>query len=369
MMQGKLQRLKGRFWAAFVLSFFVASCVVATPDRTPHWAKRPAGIYLVDVAPSPDGKTIAFEYTDESLPLNGVGLRNHLGIGLLDWQTGKLTRIANPAGKQLNSPSFSYDGKRLLVGVGPANGLASLQIGEVDLTTMRLTLIGAKGPMGRMNPVYQPGTGNILFNKGRPGGDNSIVLLDPKTQAERIILEERNSFFIINRFFFIQQNEILLQAAGPWNKHLEDELARYMISAGAPITYRLVFGGMPEFYSLEAERRARLNSGGAFGNLSASANGRVMTYISAIPEKMVDEKGMILRELFKMEAGQISQLTHYGRSLIMASIAYGGSVVALVGDLASYQNHDLFIYKMDTGELVATGLLERIKKDSAFALE
>jgi hypothetical protein len=345
--------------------------VVATPDRTPHWAKRPAGIYLVDVAPSPDGKTIAFEYTDESLPLNGVGLRNHLGIGLLDWQTGKLTRIANPAGKQLSSPSFSYDGKRLLVGVGPANGLASLQIGEVNLTTMHLTLIGAKGPMGRMTPVYQPGTGNILFIKGAPGLDNEIVLLDRKTQAEKVILEDKNSFTYISTPWFIQQNEILFQAGGASYGviHLGEELGRSKISRVAKVTYRLVFGGMPEFYSLEVERRAPPVNSGAFGSLSVSANGRILAFTSAIPERMMDEKGIILRELFKMEAGQITQLTNYGRSIMLSGISYNGSVVALVGDLATVRQDDLFIYKMDTGELVATGLLERIKKDSAFALE
>lgn len=336
----------------------------AQSEDLPSWIKnRPPGINFSDVVPSPDGKIIAFEYADNSLG------RNYLGVGLFEWKIGKLTRIPNPDNRQLSSPSFSHDGKRLLVGVGAINGFYPFQISTVDLNTLKTTPLTPEGD-GKLFPVFQPGTDNILYVRGTPGSLNGLNLFNPMTKTDRALVDDKNGFFFIMRPAFIGQNDIIFQARGPRNTMLREQAAELAHSASYAITYTLHIGGDVQVFSPEAERQSSENflNDGAFSHVSASNAGKTLAYTAGKQASSPDKKNTILHELYASTNGKTSQLTNNGRNISLSHLSYDGLLIAFVSDITEPKNFDLFLYDMRTGETISTGLRERIATDPTFAL-
>jgi dipeptidyl aminopeptidase/acylaminoacyl peptidase len=84
---------------------------------------------------SPDGRRVAFEYGDRRPGRVGEFL------GLFDWESGKLTPIPNPPGKRFEEPSFSSDGKRLVVTEVDSSSTLPYQISTIELSTLKVTEI------------------------------------------------------------------------------------------------------------------------------------------------------------------------------------------------------------------------------------
>ncbi|MFN9003425.1 MAG: hypothetical protein ACK5ZH_05160 [Alphaproteobacteria bacterium] len=359
MMQGKLQRLKGRFWAVFVLSFFVASCVVATPDRTPQWVKnQPSGINFSDIVLSPNGNVIAFEYTDR---FEG---RGPVGVGLYDWKNKKLTRIPNPAGQEIRQPSFSHDGKRLLVAI--VGGPLSTQIAEINLANLHVTPLTST-PSTREYPVYQPGTDNVLYVNIQ-GTLSGLSLIDRSTKKERLIIDPEAGFIMIKRPSFIGKDEILFQGRGPYPIELRHKI-QALVRGPRSVAYSLKFGGDLQILSEDAEREAtKYFNEGAFDSLSASRGGEIITFMRVPPDNQ-EKNGMIVRELNKLEAGVVSQLTHLGGPMMLVAGSYNGEVAAFVVDTDGTGKDELFIYEMGPGNITPTNLLAAIRSDPAFQLK
>jgi|CXWL01.1.fsa_nt_gi Tol biopolymer transport system component len=359
----KLCLLKRFFWKVIFMGIIATSCApAAKTDDLPNWIKhQPAGINFVDFAPSPDGKVIAFEYIDRSLG------RNYLGIGMFNWKTGKLTRIPNPAGQQLSTPSFSEDGKHLLVGISKVNALFPNQIGTVDLTTMKSLALTSSGLI-LAYPVFQPRTGNIIYVQSTHGLMNGLNLFNTTTKKEQVIIDEKNGFSHISRLSFIGANEIIFQARSPSDMELRQKAMEF---SAKPLAYRLKFGGKPQFISLEAERQSMkiIGSEGAYSHISASLTGDFIAYMSAVPSNPTEDQGKILRELFRLENGKTVQLTNHRSTILVSRTSYDGSAIAFAADVTEANKFDLFVYNTQTGETIATNLLDRIKNDSTFNLK
>lgn len=372
MFRGKLNTLRYRFIKAVCGGFLLTACAATTTSsNVPQWLNNssPPGINFVDIAPSSNGKAIAFEYIDRSIT-GQSGVPNRLGVGVLDLQSGKLTRIPEPAGQQLSSPSFSHDNKKLLVSVGDANGLISRQIAEVDLASLQLTMLTAKEFQRQEYPVYQPGSNRVLYAYGSPAGYVGLMLLNPATSEKQVIIEPDRGFHTIGKPSFVGMRDIIFRASGaaPQNPLYSRTLNLELFPS-----YKLRFGEHVKFLSIEAEQQelARKFPGndGAYGQLSASLDGRIMAFISQPSDRLYNERGYVLRELFKNEQGQATRLTHHYQQMSDASISYDGSTVAYVADIDATQKFDLLLYDMRTGRVAATGLLDRIRTDPTFVLK
>ncbi|HEX3486999.1 MAG TPA: hypothetical protein VHT51_18235 [Micropepsaceae bacterium] len=320
-------------------------------------------IEFADFVPSPDGRIIAFEYIDKSLG------RNHLGLGLLEWRTGKITRVPNPQGMQLSEPSFSYDGRRLLVGMGKEGSLFPNQIAVVDVMTTAVTAITPAETGTKGFPIFQPETGKILFVRYQDYLVHLLILLDPTNGTEETILDRYSGFVTeLRRPSFVDREEIVFQARGP----VDPELGRSAISFGhiaAGISYRLQFGQRPQILSPEHEAHVFQRSDqGAFSFLSASRDGEVMVFLARSPDKPTDESGKINQEIFKMEGGQISQMTNLHRFMWYAKLSYDGSIVAFGSDPRRVREVDLSIFDMKTRQVTETGLLANIRTSPDFKL-
>ena len=351
-----------------VFQFLLLCCVVGFTSTAeayvPEWAKHgPQGINFTNIAPSPDGKIIAFEYTDNR---EGTG---PTGVGFVDLRSGKLTRIPNPPGRELRHPSFSYDGKNVLVGIGNPN-IDGNQIAEVNLATLEVTPLTPMGPHGRMHPVYQPGTGNVLYVNG--SGSYGLILLNPKTGTEKVILEKkRNGFIHLQQPFFIGQKEVLFQASGPQNFEMQKkQTLEWRLRVGIGLGYKLKFEKMPELLSLESEleEQKTLFGAAAFDALSASQGGNKIVFIRVRQDTPTDETHKVLSELYTIKGDEIVQLTDIRDAIFYSRISYDGSIVAFVADITEPNTFDLFIYDMKSGEIKPTNLLDKIRNDPAFAL-
>jgi Tol biopolymer transport system component len=321
-------------------------------------------IEFTDFVPSPDGRIIAFEYIDKSLG------RNHLGLGLLEWQTGTLTRIPNPLGKQLSEPSFSYDGKQLVVGQGVAGSLFPVQLAVIDIATLSVSELTPESRFPKSYPVFQPGSGNILYVQYQDYLVRVLILFNPLDQSESVVLDRRNGFVAgLSRPSFVKDDEIVFQGSGPADFNMQKLALDLTHNAAAAIAYRMRFGGPPTFLSAEAERHVYLHSiEGAFANLSASREGRTIIFLGRSPDKPTDESGEINRELFTFENAAIAQVTNLHRYMWYARISYDGSVVVFGSDPNRRRVTDLFVYDMRTKEITATGLLDRLRAGPEFAL-
>ncbi len=349
-----------------VFQFLLLCCVVGFTSTAeayvPEWAKHgPQGINFTNIAPSPDGKIIAFEYTDNK---EGKG---PTGVGFVDLRSSKLTRVPNPPGRELRKPSFSYDGKNVLVGIGNPN-IDSNQIAEVNLATLKVTPLTPEGPKGRVAPVYQPGTGKVLYVNG--SGLYGLILLDPKTGTEKVILNNKeNGFGLIVKPFFIGQTEVLFEAIGPRNFEMQKRHA-LELHLGPFASYQLTFGGMPKLFSEAEEVKIKgtmLNGRGAFGYLSASKGGKEIVFMR-VPSDQPTVDGKIHRELYKIDNDAVMQITDAQSTMMFSCVSYDGSIVTFVANITEPSTFDLFIYDMKSGEIKPTNLLNKIRNDPAFAL-
>lgn len=354
-----------------LVCILTSSCIMFPKDKSdlPNWIKnQPKGINFVDFAPSPDGKIIIFTYIDRSLSKHRW--QYYYGLGLFNTDTGELKRIPNPPQKQLSVPSFSYDGKRLLVGISPVGGFAPTQIGIMNLATAKVIPVISKTGVKLKYPVFQPKTGNILYFYDAHNSEYGLNLFNTKTKTEKVIINEKQGFYYIMRPFFISNDEIIFQASGANESRLREKTKKF---GAIPLTYKLKLGARPQFLSLETELKARydknLPNTIAFSQLSASKTGKLISYIKSVPKIYPSERYKTVHELFKFENGKEIQLTN-NRSIILRSVtSYDGSIVAFVSNVAKDDRFDLCIYETKKGNTIVTNVLDRIRNNPDFSLK
>ena len=330
-------------------------------------------IALIGFVPSPDGSLIAFEYRDGAKYPNGVN-RHLLGIGLLDWRTGKLTRIPNPAGSQLYQPSFSPDGKRLVVAQGVIGGLFPKQLAVIDLSTLDSSTITPVDLSPKLYPVFQAGSDKVLYVRYNGYLVHGLLLLDSTTQIETVILDERHGFVTeLERASFVGADQIVFQGRGPVN-HAQLEATQEIVSGTtARVCYQLRFGDLQAsflFPELEKVHKRRLDPG--FASLSANADGSILSFTAQPIDDPKNDRREYNYEIFKVEKGEVSQLTRLRSYVAYPRMSPDGSIVAFGSDPKRIRDGtglDLFVLDMRTKEITATGLRDRIVGNPEFALQ
>lgn len=328
---------------------------------------------LEDFAISPDGRTVAFQYVDK-------GSKRH-GLGLLEWESGKLTPISSPKGTDIGgNPRFSYDGKRL---VAMMSDSTSGQIVSIDIISQKLTLLARAG-RGWNTPVFQPGTDNVLFVDGgpsvRPGGHYYLKLLNLLDHTEQTVVEEKDGFRAIFHPSFVSQSEIIFQARSPADTKLVQEVVDLVKRPGAnrsaDLVYRLSIGARPEIILKEITSHSARDVDSTvvkfnprITSVSASRDGKAIVFIDLSSLTPHTKGAGYNYELFKLENGKLTQMTQLLSLLHVARISYDGSTVAF-GKIPErrVQDLDLFILNVLTGEVRSTHLLEKLAERPDFNL-
>ncbi|MFN3077129.1 MAG: hypothetical protein ABT940_09665 [Alphaproteobacteria bacterium] len=335
------------------------------------------GFMLSDLRLSPDGRTVVFQYRDTSADKRPdlSWRRNCQGLGILEWETGKLTRIPNPPDKQLRDASFSYDGKRLIAAMGNICSDPS-KIVEVDPVTFQVRVLYENHEkIGVFWPVLQPGTDNILFVPFGWGSTfHHFSLFNPKDGSTKIILDKKDGFVSeVTRPFFISQEEVIFQARGPADRDFRKKVVELTGSTSAElISYRLRFGELPQFLfpKIEALRKNDVlsESENEFSRVVGSQDGKTIIAIGFSATNKYNERKQFNYELFEIRGGVPHQLTNLRSHLAYPVISYDGSTVAFGSDPSRRYAWDLFILNLKTGTITPTGLLKRITGNPDFKL-
>jgi len=329
-------------------------------------AKSDAMLVLEVFAPSPDGRVVAFQYHDLSAG------QNDLGLGFLDLQSGKLTRIPNPPGKQLSEPSFSRDGKRLAAAMGNLHSLAATQITIIDPATLKTVTTVNPNPWEVAYPVFQPGSDNVLFVATNPGVPKQLRLLDLANNDEHSILDPAEGFYTIFQPSFVGPDDVLFQAMSPRDLALKqsavDLLGKDRYDPALRITYRLHFGERPEIFlpELTRSRTGPLLPGIPY--LTASRDGETIAFIGLSIADPYNEHHQYNYEVFALRNGQERQMTNLRSLLAYAHISFDGMTVAFGSDPTRRKIVDLFVLDMRSGKVTATGLLNKLQSNPEFRL-
>lgn len=364
MFRGKIQALKVRFLGLACLCLLAASCAAASAQNESNPQARASEskasrVYFTDIVVSPDGNQIAFEYGNTSA---GRGV---IGLGLYQPKTGKLSRVPAPAGKQFSMPSFSPDGQRLLVVEGSRGAVRGNQIAEIDLRTMQAKEITAPAQSPIFYPVYQPGTGKILYWNDYMRLSHGLFLLDPSVSKQQKVFSENERFGYVRRPFFIGANTLIFQGRGRAGLGGAADVQATGNVSGA-LAYRMDLGGTPQLLSAEAERNKPALNSAAFDGLSVSRDGHVITYVCANAPKYLEDKTP--DELCQSSNGRTTQLTNLGQKIFDTYMAANGAIIAFESYIPALRTYDIYVYDAQTRAATPTNLYQHISSNPAFTL-
>lgn len=337
----------GVLLAAIVgVSLLAGSCGGANLNdalRTAPRSCQSEGYQLGFLAVSPNGRIVAFEFRH---PTKGGGL------GLLDWRTGRSMRLPQPVAQ----PSFSYDGKSLV-------GIIERGIAVVDFATMERAEVINTVQVNNESPhfpVFQPGTGKILYVAGK-NADRYFKLLDPADHSEKVILGPEDGYYTIFRPSFVGPDEIIFEALSPRNKEL-GQVVKALAGPGVAVAYRLRFGGRPEILGRDLQDKTLHPDFHELASLAATPDGKTLVYIGLSATHPYTDRRQYNLEIFRLEDGQPRQMTDLRNFSSFLGLSADGSVVAFGSDPTRSKCVDLAVLDMRAGKVVKTGLLERLAK-------
>lgn len=325
---------------------------------------------LEGIAVSPDGETIAFQF---SVPfVDELGSRVARGLGLYAWRSGALTRIPNPPGMQLGDPSFAPDGRRLvcLSARRGARSWFSVAILELPSLVHRLVVPDLGNFLIRGGVVFQPGTDRILFGMANVVLGQTELVLQPVASGQReIVLHQNESFRYIDSLTFAGPQEILFQGLSTRTPRLVARLAEFGLRHTSQILCRIRIGGQPEiFFPRTAPTGTRAGDPFQATGVAASRDGATTVTVTRSLAQPSGARGRHNSEVFRIEAdGRLTPLTQILGRLGYVGIAYNGEVVGFGNDPERRNRFDLWTLDMRTGAVADTGLMRRVLAHPDFA--
>jgi Tol biopolymer transport system component len=332
----------------------LASCVEFSPSGIPRPRISPGRFGLEALALSPEGRLVAFQWVDRD--------EKRGGLGLLDWHSGKLTRIPNPSAGSLAQPSFSPDGRYL------AASFNRVQLAIIDLPTLKSWPITDANKF-RGAPAFHPTMAKLVYVARPNVGWRHLKLLDFIDGNDEILIEQKLGFLAIFNPTFIGPDEIVFTAYSPQHPELQSALER---TGRAPrtsaATYKLRIGNHPElaYEDIHRQQRAISPRFGDTSNIAWSRNGRRVVFIGHSATHP-NRTGRFNYEIFKLEDGQITQMTSLLSHLARLAISYDGSVAAFGSDPSRNGRWDLAIVDLSTGSLREVPLLTRLSDTPEFS--
>lgn len=204
---------------------------------TIHEGNASDSLMLSNFRLSPSGETVAFQFSEGS----------RIGLGLLDWKSRNLVRVPNPEGKQLSDPSFSDDGHRVVAAMGNFGSLVPSQIVIVELPSMNITKITDDIENGKLSPIFQPGSNNILYVQHRTFGYAHLKIFDDVTKNVTTLLPESDGFRS-GIFYpkFVGSDDLIFEAILPNNPTLKKYVVGLVGADPIHVSYTLKLGKSPE---------------------------------------------------------------------------------------------------------------------------
>lgn len=351
--------------ACIIFAVLITSCISDSASGIPRRDVEGGRLELRDLALSPDGHTVSFQYSDRE--------KRTGGIGLLDWRTG-LLRKNTVRGSRI---TFSPDGK-YLVGSTPAQiGSAVEKIFLVDTATFETKPLADAHPDQGLNGgvqqiAFEPETSRVLYETGYP---HHLILLDPVNHTEQEVLDKKHGFYSISAVSFVDRGEIVFSAMTPEDPRLKaglDSLNVHLI-AGAT-RYRLKFGGDPEFtmpeivqHSLSVQDPWGIKAlGSSVPNVVTSSDGKRTVFIDISSTEPKNPSLQYNYEIFLLEDGKVEQLTNLKSHLQCLAISADGSTVAFGSDPNRIHTHDLMILDVRTRVVTPMLLAQRFEKSPEF---
>lgn len=270
-----------------------------------------------------------------------------------------MTRLING----VSGPGWSYDGRKLIgvrlyAGSGQTIGVLDLETGQV--TDMMEKRIGR--PKSLSFPVFQPGTGKILYVAEKSPTEDYLVLFDPTDGTETTILAPENGFTTIFRPSFVGRDEIIFEAHFPKNRIVKESVDD--VVAYVQVAYKLKFGGLPEILMPDIQNKQN-RPYDTMNSISATPDGRMAVYIGTSLSNPYTGSSYNL-EIMKIENGKRTQMTDLRNYSSFANVSYDGTAVAFGSDPSRSKCVDLYVLDMKTGKVTQTGLLSRLATDPAF---
>lgn len=128
---------------------------------------------------SPDGRSVAYAYSDSSTAW---------GVAVQDLETGTLVKRPLPGGINLGTPAFSADGTRLAVHARSADALTHVYL--IDIATGATQPLLSQSTGDELDPVWSPDASRVAVFTPDASGNTSLRVVELTTGTVQSLAQE-----------------------------------------------------------------------------------------------------------------------------------------------------------------------------------
>ncbi len=324
------------------------------PDPPPGYLIGPPSL-------SPDGRFIAFTY--------GSTVQDNRLL-LYDIANDALRLMPKPARVLLFTPSFSPDGRNLVVSTFCRQGCSAeqayIQIATMDIASDELRFVTSGRNFVRRNPIFSRNGGKIFFGSSRlewrenwlekglkwdddwgearqmpPHGLSSV---DLSSQEEVRFLPTADldfNFSSIGPRTETRAGDLYLMAGVPQDGDLKSAIATASRVHDLNLEYTQLGYVLRSSGQLELLEQ---NALGPMHSLTSSADGKRLVFISSPPDDRFSY------DLYQLVDGRVSQVSNLRTHMDSASVSADGGRIVFLADATRQRNWSVWLHDYGTGK-------------------
>ncbi len=329
-----------------IFGIAIAGCKPEYPGPKPQ-----LDVQIRSASLSPSGDRVAFSYEDKRSE------KSRKGIALYHINSDRVEFLKLPEYLRVGAPSFSPDGKRLLVTafcyLTCSKSEFGYHIGLFDLETGKYTQLTENGGSEiRLSPEFSPDGQTIYFswakaewNKeggSRPAGFFGIASVKLDDPQETILLPNTitpSTFQLVGKMTPTANGDLIFTCKAPSRGPAQAA----MEAAGKSLVYPFPCSLKPDG---ELDYFLPLTKLG-YSQLSASADGKKVFFTSRA-DSTKGQRGYVY-DLYLFEGAQTSRLTTLETYTSETDASADGSIVLLRADEDRGHNWSIWLHDMETG--------------------